>query len=109
LAGPRNSAKNTNPEPPRRHKALDPLSREQQLGADAMDLAERQLRDGTIAPSIHAYLLKIVSPREALERRSKEAEIAEREAKIQNMQAAEKLEVLMEGAIAAMTEYKGDS
>lgn len=48
--------------------ASDPKSREQQLVNLAVNLAERQLIDGTASPSVINHYLKIGSTREVLER-----------------------------------------
>lgn len=48
--------------------AMDPEGREKQLVNLAVNLAERQLIDGTASPSVINHYLKIGSTREVLER-----------------------------------------
>ena len=48
--------------------AQDPDSREKQLIALAVNLAEKQLIDGTASPSVINHYLKLGSTREAVER-----------------------------------------
>lgn len=50
--------------------AATPEAREQQLSALAMDLAEKQMREGTASPSVITHFLKVASPRETMERDS---------------------------------------
>lgn|SRR5699024_11794954 len=57
--------------------SLDPKDRENQLINLAVNLAEKQLSDGTASPSIVAHYLRLASDRERLEREilSKQAEL----------------------------------
>ena len=57
--------------------AADPVSRERQLTSLAVDLAEKQLRDGSASPSVINHFLKIASTREAIEREILEQKILE--------------------------------
>lgn len=64
--------------------ANDPQSREKQLVNLAVNLAERQLIDGTASPSVINHYLKIGSTREVLER-----EILEKQAILTGAKADE--------------------
>lgn len=57
--------------------AADPDAREKQLINLAVNLAEKQLRDGTAGPSVINHFLKLASRREVIER-----EILERQAQL---------------------------
>lgn len=48
--------------------ATTPEGREKQLVNLAVDLAEKQLSDGTASPSIISHYLKLATKRESLER-----------------------------------------
>ena len=72
--------------------AADPVSRERQLTSLAVDLAEKQLRDGSASPSVINHFLKIASTREAIER-----EILEKQANL----ITAKAEALTSGKEAA--------
>lgn len=85
--------------------ADNPESREKQLVNLAVDLAEKQLREGTAPPSVINHFLKIASKRESLER-----DILERQAelitsKAKNMNKDRDAEELAKAAIEAMKSY----
>lgn len=86
--------------------AVDPESREKQLVNLAVDLAERQLMDGTAPPSVINHFLKIASKRESLERDilEKQAELIQSKAK--NISKDRDAEELAKAAIEAMKSYK---
>lgn len=85
--------------------ALDPESREKQLINLAINLAEKQLQDGTASPSIINHYLKMASSRESLERDilQKQAELIENKAK--NFAKDREAEELAKAAIEAMKNY----
>lgn len=85
--------------------ANDPGSREKQLVNLAVDLAERQLRDGTASPSVINHYLKISSTRESIER-----EILEKQSELIGAKAASIIngkdaENTAKAAIEAMKNY----
>jgi len=92
---------------PRRRPATTPEGREQQLGAMAFDLAEKQLADGSASAQVITYFLKANSVRERKELARLEHETRLAEAKIAQAGSANKMETLMENAMKAFTEYKG--
>lgn len=103
--------KSKRPDPPKARKtrtnkpAMDPESRERQLVNLAVDLAEKQLTDGTAPPSIINHYLKIASRRESLERDilEKQAELIQSKAK--NISKDRDAEELAKAAIEAMKSY----
>ena len=85
--------------------ASTPEGREQQLVNLAVDLAEKQLRDGTASPSVISHYLKIASRREVLEREVLEKQSRLIEAKAQSISKDREAEDLAKAAIDAMKNY----
>ena len=90
-----------------RRPASTPESREKQLVAMAVDLAEQQLRDGTASSQVITHYLKIGSTKEQLENelRIKQKELME--AKTEALQSSKRIEELYASAIVAMRSYNG--
>lgn len=104
-------AKKTSPEPtekPMRRPATTPEAREQQMIALAVDLAERQLMDGTASSQVITHYLKLGSMRERLERERLEEENKLLRAKTKNLEDQANYNVLVEEAIKAMRNYSGN-
>lgn len=91
----------------RRRPATTPESRENQVISAAIDLAERQIQDGTASAQIITHYLKLGSTRELLEKERLRKENLLLEAKIANMETAKNIERLYEEAIKAMRGYAG--
>lgn len=89
--------------------ASTPEGREMQLVSLAVDLAEKQLRDGTASPSIINHYLKIASRREVIEREILEKQAKLIDAKTQNIAQAKEQEQLAKAAIEAMKNYNSGS
>lgn len=87
--------------------ATTPDAREQQLIAKAVDLAERQLEDGTASAQVVVHYLKLGSSRERLEQKKIEIEGKLRQAQIENIESAASRESLYEDALNAMRAYSG--
>lgn len=85
--------------------ASTPEAREQQLVALAVDLAEKQLRDGSASPSIINHYLKLASNRETLEREILEKQARLIEAKASSINKDREAEELAKAAIEAMKSY----
>lgn len=85
--------------------ASTPEAREQQLVNLAVNLAEKQLRDGTASPSVIAHFLKLASTRETIEREILEKQAKLIEAKAQNIAQGKESEQLAKEAIEAMKTY----
>lgn len=92
---------------PRRRPATSPEAREQQLGSYAYDLAEKQLLDGTASAQVQLHFIKAVSVREQLELETKRNENLLLEARIGQAGQADRMEVLLNNAMNAFTDYQG--
>ena len=87
--------------------ADSPEARENQLIAAAVDLAERQLLEGTASPSVITHYLRLASGRERLEREKLERENAVLRAKAEAYESNRRTEELYAQAIEAMRSYSG--
>ena len=92
---------------PRRAPATSPESRENQVIAAAVDLAEKQIREGTASAQVITHFLKMGSPREQLERDRLRGEIKLSESKIKELESRANIEELYGAAIDAMRAYSG--
>lgn len=88
--------------------ATTPEAREKQLQNLAFDLAEQQLRAGTASSQVITQMLKGGGVREQLELERLRNENRMLNAKIDAIQAGERLEGLLENALNAFRTYKGD-
>jgi len=91
----------------RRPPADSPEARENQLIAAAVDLAEKQLLDGTASPSVITHYLRLASGRERLEREKLERENEVLRAKAEAYESNRRTEELYAEAIKAMRSYSG--
>jgi hypothetical protein len=89
--------------------ATNPENREQQLIALAVNLAEKQLRDGTASPSVINHYLKMSSRREDLEREILEKQSKLIEAKAKGIVKEKENEELAKRALDAMKNYTSGS
>ena len=87
--------------------AITPEARENQLISLAVDLAERQLQEGTASSQVITHYLKLGSMREKLERERLEEENKLLKAKTKALESAEEVKVLYEEALKAMRNYSG--
>ena len=87
--------------------ALTPEARENQMISLAVDLAERQLQEGTASSQVITHYLKLGSMRERLEREKLEEENKLLKAKTAQIQSMKRVEELYEEAIKAMRNYSG--
>lgn len=92
----------------RRAPARTPEGRESQLISLAIDLAEKQLQEGTASSQVITHFLKLGTERERLEREKLEQENLLISEKINAIKSAEKVEELYANAIAAMKAYGGN-
>lgn len=81
--------------------------RENQLISQAVDLAERQLRDGTASSQVITHFLKLASTRERLEQQRLQNENLLLSAKIEQIQSSQRIEALYAEALNAMRSYSG--
>lgn len=91
----------------RRPPATTLEDRENQLIALAVDLAEKQLRDGTCSSQVQSHYIKMGSTREQKEQQRLEQENAYLKAKIDQLASAQKIEELMAEALKAFSSYSG--
>lgn len=89
--------------------ALSPEARENQLIALAVDLAERQLLDGTASSQVVTHYLKLGSTKEKIEKEILEKQKELIEAKTKSLQSAQRIEELYANALDAMRNYSGQS
>lgn len=87
--------------------ALTPEAKESQMSYLAMELAEKQLRDGTASSQVITHFLKLCSSRDRLERERLEEENKLLRAKTKALANAEESKVLYENALKAMRSYSG--
>ncbi|MBQ8829126.1 MAG: hypothetical protein IJ022_03430 [Burkholderiaceae bacterium] len=93
--------------PKKMRPATTPEARENQLISLAVDLAEKQLRDGTASSQVITHYLKLGSTKEKIEREILEKQKELIEAKTENLQSAKRIEELYTNAINAMKNYSG--
>lgn len=91
----------------RRPPATTPEGRENQLIALAVDVAERQLRDGTAASQVITHYLKLGTTRERLEQEKLARENELLRARTEAMASAQRVEELYTQALNAMRSYAG--
>ena len=87
--------------------ALNPEARENQLVSLAVDLAEKQLMEGTASSQVITHFLKLGSTKAQLELERERKEMALIEAKTETLQSAKRLEELYADALNAMKGYSG--
>lgn len=87
--------------------ALTPEARENQMISLAMDLAEKQLRDGTASSQLITEFVKRGSTKARLEKEILEEQRELLVAKTQALQSEAHSEELYANAIAAMKKYNG--
>lgn len=92
---------------PRRRPALTPEARENQMISYAIDLAEKQLIEGTASSQVITHFLKLGSSKERIEKEILEKQKSLIEAKTKAYQAADDMKELYAEAIKAMRTYSG--
>lgn len=87
--------------------ATTPESREAQLVNAAINLAEKQLLDGTASAAVITHYLKIATKREVMEREilGKQAKLLE--AKANSIESSKDTKEMYEKAIESMKKYAG--
>lgn len=98
---------NTSEPKPKLRPALTPESRELQLVSLAIDLAEKQLREGTASSQVITHYLKLGTTTARLEREKLERENRLLAAKTDAIESDKERLSLYEDAIAAMRRYTG--
>lgn len=97
------------PEEPitRQRPVTTPAARERQLVNLAMDLAERQLADGSASAQVISHYLKLGSSREMLEQERLERENELLQVRAEAIASQKKVEELYTKALDAMRAYSG--
>lgn len=93
--------------PRRRPPATSVEARENQLISLAVDLAERQLSEGTASSQVITHYLKLGTTKERLEKEKLEKENELLKAKTEAIQSAKRVEELYKDALNAMRSYSG--
>ena len=73
----------------------------------AVDLAEKQLLEGTASSQVITHYLKLGTTKEKLERDKLEEEINQLKAKTKSIESHERQDVMYQRAIDAMRRYSG--
>lgn len=95
-----------NPKP--RGKLTTEEGREKQLIAAAVNLAEKQLLDGTASAQVITHYLKLGTEKEKLELEIKKQEKELMAAKTEALKSAKRVEELYANALNAMRRYSGE-
>ena len=88
--------------------ALTPEARENQMISYAVDLAEKQLREGTASSQVITHFLKLATVKEQLEREKIRQEIELQKAKTKALASDEEIKSMYADAIKAMQRYSGN-
>ncbi len=99
---------NSTKSPKKIRPALTPESREQQLISLAVDLAEKQLQEGTASSQVITHYLKLGTQKEKLEREILREQRNLIVTKRKQIDAQESRAELYEDAIRAMRKYTGN-
>lgn len=103
--GNRKAAKSSEPQMMR--PALSEEARENQLISLAVDLAEKQLREGTASSQVITHYLKLGSTKDRIEKEILKSQKKLIEAKTESIQASKENKELFAKAIEAMRIYSG--
>ena len=87
--------------------ALSPEARENQMISLAVDLAEKQLMEGTASSQVITHYLKLGSTKERIEKEILEKQKELIEAKTKAYQSSDELKELYADALKAMRTYSG--
>lgn len=92
----------------RRPPGKTPEARESQLVAMAVDLAEKQIAEGTASSQVITHFLKLGSTKERLEKELLAQQSELLRAKTEALQSAKRVEELYKSALDAMRLYSGN-
>lgn len=98
---------NSNENRPKQKPAATLEGRENQLIAQAINLAERQLSEGTASAQVISHYLKLGSSRERLEQERLARENELLRVKAEAMESAKEIQALYQEALSAMRTYAG--
>lgn len=91
-----------------RRPATTPEGRENELVSAAIDLAEKQIRNGTASSQVITHFLKLGSTRERLEQQRLEHENELTRVRIEAIESQKRVEELYLEALQAMRSYSGN-
>lgn len=91
-----------------RRPYMTPEGRENDVVAMAYDLAEKQIREGTVSSQVLAIFLKAGAKKERLEREILEEQKKLITAKTENLESERKDKVAYEEVLAAIKRYRGE-
>lgn len=103
------STKEPSKAPRKIRPATSEEAREKQLISLAVDLAEKQLLEGTASSQVITHYLKLGTQREKLERENLKKQGMLLDAKTESLHSNERLEELYKKAIDALKMYNGKS
>lgn len=92
----------------KRRPATTPEARENQMISLAVDLAEKQLIEGTATSQVITHYLKLGSTKERLEKDILKQQRSLLEAKTEALKSAKRVEELYADALEAMRHYSGN-
>lgn len=104
---PKGKAVSSSVSPSKMRPALSPEAREIQLVSLAVDLAEKQLREGTASSQVITHYLKLGSTKEKVEREILEKQKELIEAKTKNINSSSETKELYANALTAFRKYSG--
>lgn len=90
-----------------RRPARTPEAQENRMISLAIDLAEKQLMEGTASSQVITHYLKLGSSRERIEKELLEEKKKLAQAKTEALESGKKMEELFEQAMNAMRGYRG--
>ena len=102
-------SRSVNPQKPKAPPAATFEDREQQLVAYAVDLAEKQILEGTASSQVITHYLKLGTTRERLEQERLRNENALLKARVASIEAGDDIKELYTQALAAMRKYSGST
>ena len=88
-------------------RASTPEARENQMISLAVDLAQKQLMEGTASSQVITHFLKLATQKERLEKEKLEEENKLLKAKTEAIQSQKNVEELYKKALSAMKHYSG--
>lgn len=101
------SRKDATPVRRTRPPATTPESRENQMVSLAVDLAEKQLAEGTASSQVITHYLKLATTRESLEKQKLISENELLKARVESIHSSANVEALYKDALNAMRSYSG--
>ena len=88
--------------------ARSPEARENQMISLAIDLAEKQLMEGTASSQVITHFLKLGSTKERIEKEILEKQKELIAAKTESLQSAKRMEEMYAEAMSAIRDYRGE-